>query len=298
MWLKRSAEFVLQTRWHAIGFAVLFTLAPLLGWIGAVIVCVVTLRKGIVEGVIVMLASALLVNLILFILGYPLTVPLGLLTGFIGGAVLQRTHSWIILIEVMTLLGMAGVLIAHFVVPNLPQFWQQIMMSHFDQIKTATLVPLTVEQAQFITAVMSRIITGIIAALVVISSIANTVVARWVQSLFETDIKVREPLLNLRIDWALVLILAGVIASLFLHFIAALDLIPIISLPFILVGISLVHFFANKSRYAVVALVGFYVFLIVLAHYALGLLMVLALVDRIFDLRRYRNGSYSTRKNA
>ena len=61
MLLRRFTDFVLQSRIHAIGTAFVLTFIP---WIGApvsvLIAALVTLRKGIFEGVLVLIAASAL----------------------------------------------------------------------------------------------------------------------------------------------------------------------------------------------------------------------------------------------
>ncbi len=297
-WLKRSTEFILQTRWHALGFAVLFTVVPFFSWLAAVIVCMVTLRKGELEGAGILVGVAVLVNLLFFALGHAAMMPLGLVLAFISAVALARSQSWIITVEVTSLVCVLGVIIAHLAVPNLQQTWQHLLSQHFDEMKAITPMKITAEQANALFVVLSKVLTGMIAVFSLITGLVNLFIARWIQSLSDTSITLRENLINLRIDWIMIIVLASVIGSLYLHFAGVFDLVAVVALPFILVGISLVHFFANKLRFALVALCGFYLLLMAFAHYALGLLIVLALIDRLFDLRGYSDGRHSTRKNS
>ncbi|HLB58303.1 MAG TPA: hypothetical protein VJL60_05765, partial [Gammaproteobacteria bacterium] len=71
MLLRRFTDFVLQSRLHAMGTAFVIAFVPLIGGIGAVIAALVTLRKGVFEGTVVMCATT--VPYLLSVYHYPTT---------------------------------------------------------------------------------------------------------------------------------------------------------------------------------------------------------------------------------
>lgn len=290
--IDRAGEYIMRGRREAITLAVLSSLLPYIGWIGIVILCLVTLRKGVKEGFLVLIAitvpSIVVGGLVLKNYQVLLQSVLfgSVLTWFLA-VVLRKTVSWQAVLNVVALMGMAGVLVFHLFVPNTQQYWLDFLQSVLGSSGGA-ITRLNIDQAALSGLVQSiaASFTGIQATILLFNGVLNLLIARWLQARLYNPGGFAQELRNIRLNWFLAILLLVVFLVAMIKLNIAQDLLPVILLPYAVIGLSLVHYMANKVKFAWFALIGFYLLLIFLFPYMLALLILAVLVDLGLNFRK------------
>lgn len=132
--MRALAEFVMRGRWQAVTVAAGAGLVPLLGWIGAAVLALVTLRRGIADGVSVALPALLGLGVLYWLLmGTPapalqmaieLWAPVLLLALW-----LRRTVSLAVPLQILGVLGALAVVSLHLMQGDMHAYWREVMAS-------------------------------------------------------------------------------------------------------------------------------------------------------------------------
>ena len=302
--MRALAAFIMQGRSRAVLVAALAAVPGLilvpLQYLSGATVALVTLRAGPRDGLLVTLLAGLLVGLAgALLLGSVLGV--GLATGLVGGLwlplwlmawILRRTVSLSAALATAGLLG-AGFVVAIFLsVDDVAAFWGRVL----NALRTLAGeqgegglggLALNFEDA-------ARIVTGAIAANVVLGLILSLMLARWWQSLLYNPGGFRKEFHALRLGQGTAIVVMGVLA---------LTLVPSESvgilasnLSFVAValymvnGLALAHWAVASSGASAGWLAVLYVVMVFALPYVAVLLAVVGLADSWADLRQRLHG--------
>lgn len=290
--MRALADYVLRGRWQAVFIALLFTFIPFLGWVGVVTMALVTLRKGAKEGFFVLIWIILPVIVISIVLNDYRYAVYDALAGstvvWIMAILLRQTQSWLLVIQTVVLLAVISIIALHIANPNIYQWWQVHLVQVFKQINSLVSNVLTTDQTQYAIATTTKIATGLQAAVIILTNLFNLAIARWVQAMLFNPGGLKKELHNLRLDKTTVIIV-GVIALLLMTVPTIQDCLPVLLLPFIIAGLSLIHYWCELTSWDYVILIMFYFLLCVpfTFMYVLCFLILLAAIDVWFNFRRY-----------
>ena len=278
--MRALAKFVMRGRAQAI--AVAFAGSLLLPYISLAVVGLVTLRKGIQEGSLILLCS-LIAPLLLVQAGIPLAVMVALFVAtMITAAVLRSTRSW-----PLTLLAMTTISIL---------VWLMLgAMSEAGELSAPLLqnlemLALNEEQVPWLAALKSYSDAewaAIFAVGTALELLLCVLLARWWQALLYNPGGFRTEFHQLRFsrEQAIVLVMAILLCTLIG---SNWQLwINVLALPLLIAGIALVHWWVQQKQLGVQTLVMFYVGLIVVMPLFVPMLVVIAFTDSLVDLRRY-----------
>ena len=272
------AQFILKGRTQAIVVAVVAALLPLLFWISAAAVCLVTLRKGAAKGGFIFV-WAILPALMWSRQGdySPMIVIIG---SYILAIVLRNSLSWQRVIQVALAVAlMAGFLQQQFngeVLEQVVQGVQNLMM----QSSPGTSERLSGESQWLLQATL-----GVFDTLHFAMMLSSVLLARWWQScLFNPGGLQREfHQLRLSPQFALTLIVLIVIATSsggeFIRW------VPIMVAQLVIAGLALAHGSVAKRSLGRAWLVALYVAVFVLGPYVITMLVVIAAIDTLVDIR-------------
>lgn len=291
MLFHRFAEYVLRGRREAVVFALIFSAIPFLGCIGMATMALVTLRKGAIEGLFVLMWIAL-PTLVLVVLGHPMPFLYGILGGglvlWLLALVLRATASWLIVIQVTALLCLLSILMVHLVVADVNSYWVEVLNNIYKPFNQTLTQQLKGSQLNFqgIISIMAQFSTGLMAVFFAISNLFNLLIARWLQSLIYNPGGLQAEIYNVRLDFSADLILGVLIVAALSGWAWAWDFLPVLIMVFFLAGLSLVHAMVAHFKNMWAWLVLFYGLLIVLLPYMLGLVVTAAIVDTWSNLRQ------------
>jgi hypothetical protein len=300
MILQRITDFILRGRVQAMGAAFGLAFIPLFGTFSIIIAAFVTLRKGIQEGALVLVAATLPVLLVYS--GMPLdSQPLDAVNAldvvimitlinvltWLFACVLRKFTSWSWVLQLAGFLGVVAVIGLHIMYPHMQNWWHDWLTDYFTTAQQSIKVDNVAAAKSVVTSMVSGIqpyATGFFAAVLCFYAMLELLLARWWQDKIYNPGGLRKELTSIRMSYAAsTIFIAGVVASLLGNKIA-IDFMPILYALFIFAGLSLVHYIAQTLQKGWLMLLLVYTVLTLIPVSAL-LIAALALVDSAFDIR-------------
>lgn len=305
MLLRRITDFILQGRLQAMGTAFICAFLPLVGTVSVLIAALVTLRKGVQEGALVLVAATLPV--LISYAGFPVdsaaasytvspanavsfVVIINVLT-WLYAVVLRRYPSWSLVIQLAGFVAVVTVVAVHIAYPDVRAWWQDWLTNYFGHVEQEA-GQLSAEDVKANKAMIGNVVasiapyaTGIIAAIVSFYALLQLLLARWWQAAMFNPGGLRKELLVIRMSYAAgAVFVLGLVLS---YWSSALivDVMPVLYLVFGLAGFSLLHSIANnnKASWFLFALV--YIVITVIPT-AVILIAMAALLDTWLDFRK------------
>ncbi|MCX7121167.1 MAG: hypothetical protein NTZ67_05285 [Gammaproteobacteria bacterium] len=262
------------------------------GVVAVIIVGLVTLQKGPKSGFWLLAWVALPTIALLALREFGLFDVL-LLRCILMWAVatcLRRYCSWMLLVEVATLLGVILVVLLHFYFPHLHEWWRTELLTYMKPIISASHWDFKVTAPQFADLV-APMATGLVSFFIIGTLLLQLIIARfWQLSLVSPGSFVAEftQIRVGRISTFLVVML--LLLGLFEKQIA-LDALPLVLLPFFAAGLSLMHFFAQQKKKLIYVLILMYMGLFFLPAVVISALAALAFIDTFCGFRKIKLGT-------
>ena len=277
--MQALAEYIMRRRFNAVAVAFVCALLPLLEWLGAAAVALVTLRKGWQEGVFV-LTWACISGGLRWAVGDVLILPTLVLV-FCGAAVLRQSVS--LLYAIITTTALSALVMVLF---------QKVMPIGLERLVTKTgdmFAELQLLEKLAVTNpeqwIVELALTGF-GLSVAVMALAGLLIGRWWQAKLYYPGGFQDEFHQLRLSPLMLATLAAVA-------VVAVGLVPqlrligaLISLPVFLVGLSLVHSVAKILGFGLQVLVLFYVLLILFSGYVYLLLLLLVIADSFINIRQ------------
>lgn len=285
----------LQAMLMAAVAALLSLILPPVSYVSGAVVALVTLRRGPKEGLFVIAgatAGAAVLTGLLFRnpapgLAYALILwlPLWLLSG-----VLRQTISLPTTLAAAGALGLAVVLAVFAVVGDPAAWWSSALETTFRPLLEQAGFDLSGDEARGVIEARARIMTGLMAGVLVLSLVCSLLLARWWQAMLYNPGGFREEFHAVRLARA-TSVAAAVIVALAIpgqgrFQEALLNFVPVLVVVFALAGLALVHAIVASRNGHVLWLVGLYVAVLFVLPQLVLLLAVLAFADSWLDLRR------------
>ena len=282
--MRFLADFIMRGRAQAALVVAASAAVPLLFWLSASAACLVLLRRGLSDGLNVMfwgLAPALvwcyfgndprplLVLLGAIALAIPLREGASWRVVMLASIGLGIVFSWMLHL----LWGDALVVIAAELITALHQLLPQTEMGAWDSLSL-------LEQARIVST-----ITGVLAALLQILSVISLMLGRYWQALLFNPGGFSQEFQSLRFTpvFAISLVAVAWIGPGLMPELGILT--PTCSVPLIFASLALMHGLVAQGRMSKFWLVGLYVAMLLFLQFIYPLLVVLAIVDSLFDFR-------------
>lgn len=281
--MRALAEFIMRGRMQATLVVVVSAALPLLFWLSAAAGSLVLLRRGSSDALGI-LVWALLPAIGWWYFGEPRT--LLVLLGALGLALLLRaSQSWnrVLLCSVALGLVYGVVLGAVFREPIVAMAGelQKLLPHMLDGVHQQ----MSVDERARLDSLIAPVLTGLIAALLQIVSLLSLMLGRYWQALLYNPGGFGREFRALRLPPApAMLLLVGMLLGPNLGPQLAM-LTPLCSVPLVFAGIALLHGLVAQKRLAKFWLVGLYITLLLFMQLTYPLLVVLAIVDSLFDFR-------------
>ncbi|MFG0722801.1 hypothetical protein ACF8PU_14175 [Pseudomonas sp. GLN_6] len=281
--MRALAEFIMRGRMQATLVVVVSAALPLLFWLSAAAGSLVLLRRGWSDAAGI-LAWALLPAIGWWYFGEPRT--LLVLLGALGLALLLRANlSWNRVLLCSVALGLVYGLVLGAVfrepIDAMALELQKLMPQMLDGVHQQ----MSVDERARLDSLIAPVLTGLIAALLQTVSLLSLILGRfWQAQLYNPGGFGRE-FRALRLPPPLaMLLLVGMLLGPNLGPQMAM-LTPLCSVPLAFAGIALLHGLVAQGRLAKFWLVGLYITLLLFMQLTYPLLVVLAIVDSLFDFR-------------
>jgi hypothetical protein len=272
--VHRFANYVMQGRKQAITTGLLLSLLPpLFSWLADVVVGLVSLRKGMKEGALVLLWTILPSVILLNHLDFSIwlySVLGGHLLSYGLALLLRHSASWAILLEVLLALGLITLVGFHVAIPDIAAIW---------------LKQLPQQMAFFATTA-----TGITLSVLFLASLWVLLIARWLQAALYNPGQLLPEILSIRISKASSLImLSCVIVAVCLDNPLAKNSLVIVTVIGGLAGLSILEALIKQTQIALFWKSLFWVLLFIFLPYLIWILIGLVWVDSVHDLRKHWN---------
>jgi hypothetical protein len=289
--MRAIAEFVMRGRLQAIGVCVFGALLPPFYWLTGAVLGLIVLRKGINEGVYVLLWSCLPLIVLLFLYGQVFLMLV--LIGTVALAyVLRASASWELTIAASVVVAGICALLLELVsgemIADIAESYVAVIAELQAQAETqanqAQALLLTFDQAY-------NMVFGSLAVGIALNMVLFLVLARWWQSELYNPGGFGEEFRRLRLSPIIAAALIGVIVI--LMGIRAFTSAPfqmwigLVTLPMVLASIALVHWTVNEKGLSRSWLFSFYLMMIFMFQLVTPVLVATALIDSWFDLRKF-----------
>jgi hypothetical protein len=303
MLLKRFTDYILQSRLHTCGTALVISFIPLLGSIGLVMVGFITLLRGAREGFYLLVVITLPLLLSLYIgpmaaadtLGPSDFISCNIVINVLTWAfavLLRQYGSWSLVIQLVALLGIILVVLIYIINPDI-QAWWQLHLTNFlnglltqsgdmSEDKAPTMMAAT---SSYVTA-LKPFTTGFVVTFVTYWALLQVLLARWWQAAVYNPGGLRKELCNIRLSYAAGIVSFIVALLLFTGNAIVMDVSSVIVCTYVIAGFSVLQVFLNNSKKAWLWNILIYA-AIVLVPFGMLLVGVLALIDTFFNLRRF-----------
>jgi len=280
----------------AISAAMSLILPPLAHLSGAC-VALVTLRKGLRDGIIVLLVSGFVLGLMglvsanstmvrIFTLAMVLVwwLPVG-----VTAAVLRYTRSLGFTLVFLGALCMAIMTGCYLMIGDVPGWWREVLPAMLKPMYEAANFGMTNDQMNQVIQNMAGVMTGFMFASIVYLTMINLFIARWLQSQLFNPGGFRNEFYTLKLDNRLAIFLliiaavsvftSGNLAS------YALNLLILISALYSLQGLAIVYAVVAALNAHIGWLIALYVLMFFALPYVMLMLSCTGLADNVLDIR-------------
>lgn len=281
--MRALAEFIMRGRMQAILVVVVSAALPLLFWLSAAAGCLVLLRRGLSDALGI-LAWALLPAIGWWYFGEPRT--LLVLLGALGLAMLLRASlSWDRVLLCSVALGLVYGLVLGAVFREPIAAMAGELQKLLPQMLDGVHQQMSVDERARLESLIAPVLTGLLAALLQIVSLLSLMLGRYWQALLYNPGGFGREFRALRLPLApAMLLLVGMLLGPNLGPQMAM-LTPLCSVPLVFAAVALLHGLVAQGRLAKFWLVGLYITLLLFMQLTYPLLVVLAIVDSLFDFR-------------
>ena len=283
--MRALAEFVMRGRAHAAALAVLALLT--ISWLGAAIIGLVTLRKGVAEGALLMLWC--LIPAVGAWLGLQDFMPLATVLSVTACCIaLRLSQSW----QMVALTAALGGYITATLLLNFAPDYLAAVLNTVQETYSAVFAELEKElsrtrqvSAEELSAFQLNavFIAGFFGVMQVIATLIACLLARYWQAMLYNPGGFRQEFHRIQLSPALATGLLGVAALCMTQ--NWISWAGIAALPLLMAGIALIHGLVGVKKLQVHWLVGFYIILVSFNELKL-FIVLLAVVDSFFGFRQ------------
>lgn len=252
--MRELGKYLIAKPRNAGIIAFLCTLLPLIylpgAFLSGIVVAIVTLGRGAKAGLIVLAWVALPAVSLLFLrrVGNYDAVLLhaALIWGF--SLFLLKQKSWSELFEFVAVIGVIFVVAVHLFMPNIQQWWLIHLREFMLQMSKTYNLEISEVQMQEMLQRLSVMATGAIVLAFFLESVLQVAIGRF----WQLSIDKRQTLLaefsQIHFSRMAALLLVAAFIGVLLKSPIITDIFPLVLLPFIAAGLSMMHLYAKNNR--------------------------------------------------
>jgi hypothetical protein len=281
--MRALADFVMRGRLQATFAVVIAAALPLLFWVSAAAGSLVLLRRGLNDALSIVV-WALLPTLLWWHFGEPR--PLLVLFGtLVLALVLRASVSWARVLLASVLLGVLYGVIIDAVFGETVKRNAAELLELMPQMLGEAYQQMSADEKARVGNLLTPVLTGLMAALLQLLSLLSLLLGRYWQALLYNPGGFAREFRAVRLPAPIaVALLVGIFLLPGLGIELAM-LTPLCSVPLAFAGVALLHGLVAQQRLGRFWLVGLYVSLLLFMQLVYPLLVVLAVVDSLFDFR-------------
>lgn len=242
--IRRQGQLMLSNDIYALFNTVIFVLLPYTGWMAASVIALITLRKGLQNGGL-LLVAAIFTQFFMLKTSLPVNAAivgsiLSYAPVYLAAGTLYLTQSWRMVACVLFLLVLSAMCLLQAIYPEFitQQYLYICEMLTQLQVGNAFLM-LSKESSTTEQTIFANYLIGAQAAGIVLSSLISLAFARFIQSrlYYPEGFKIEmRGLRGMRIDLLLMVVTLFAARQ---HYLLAIDVLPIFLLFFFITGLSL-----------------------------------------------------------
>ena len=284
--MQALAEYIMRGRRQASLAVGLATALPLLFWFGAAGASLVLLRRGWTQAVHIAV-WAFVPAVVWAVYGDPYVL-LVVAGSLLMAHVLRESASWLRVLLVSLLVGLASAWVLSVVYADYIGQIAQALQQNMSMVLGEAWDQLDVHMQESLDELLQPVLTGLLAAVVQILSLAGLMLARYWQAALYNPGGFGQEFRSIRLPAGLagLLVLCMLLAPRL--DVQAAVLMPLCAIPLGVAGMALVHGFVARHKMGRFPLIGFYVGLFLFAQLLYPILIILALADSVFDFRGLR----------
>ncbi|WP_267256653.1 hypothetical protein [Coxiella endosymbiont of Ornithodoros maritimus] len=275
----------------ALACALLACILPT-GFIAVVMLGLVTLQKGYKSGLMVL--AFVLLPVIAFLVTHHIDFfyRFGLLLiqcgfVFIFALILRYTGSWQWVVKSAAMLGILVVGTVHIIFPDIKQTWAQLITHYLKTNDWTSTFRLGAGRSAEFVHHLAPIATGGVVFFVLFGMIVLLILARWWQSSLFSPGRLQMEFTSIRINpLAAGLLLLVASTGLIWQPAWLIDVYPVLLLPFMLAGLSILHRLLMNRKDMVLLVLAVYVALLLLTFFTVIMLAIIGLIDSFYNFRK------------
>jgi hypothetical protein len=289
--VRKWGELIIRSRQYASGLALVvafFSFFDLpIGWLSTVIIALITLQNGPVEGLMVTAWAILPAVAMLWLGQYTLFLNILILHYLIVWvfAVVLRKHTWVNVLQLSALLGMTAIILIHYFIPEV-QSWLVNQITSAVKDKTITIFSYKLANIDVWMKYIGSFAVGLMALMINLANLMTLFLARWWQSNIVSVISIQKECYTIRMHYVVSLSLVILAMGLYVDSILFLNVFILALVPFIFSGLSLLHMFAATKKNGSIIMVIFYLLFLFLSPYIALLLTFMGWLDSFFNFRK------------
>lgn len=284
--ITRYCKVLLESKKHAIIYAVIFSMLPFASWLSVALVSLVTLRKGAKSGFDVLLPAMVMHSVPLMML-IPLSSVLinaliAYLPCYFAALSLRKTEKWEVVCGVFFTQAVMGCLLIQLIAPV-------FIVDQFNQFKT-----ILTQYQEFVdtnlnvmnSLIWPQLFFGIQILSIIVSALISLIFARSMQAKLFVPGGLRNELMTFRSGRLSFLVLIGTFLASYYEVPLAVNVLPIVLCYFLVSGFGLVYFiFSRKHQTKVFILL--MLLIILRPTFILCVYIVLGSLDSLINFRSY-----------
>lgn len=278
--MRALAEMIMQTRGNAIAVAIVACAVPMMFWLGAAAVALVTLRRGWNDGVQVFLWALLPAGIWAW-LGHPSAV-LCLLGTLVMACSLRQSASWSkTLMTLVPVGGLMALAIASYYAPQVAHAMDILRQIYGQNLETLFPKGMNLSQDELLVLLQASFVRT--ASFIILGgSVLALALARFWQAMLYNPGQFRVEFHRLRLSPVLTALLLGFwLAAMNGTSLLVIAVQPVLLTPLLVSGIALTHGLAGLRRWSKLWLLPFYLLLLVFYP----VVVLLACLDSLLDFR-------------
>ncbi len=294
MFHDKIKEVIEQPK-QALFWSALLGALPFLHWFGVLLMLLITLRKGVREGLILAVVVALLSSIVLrFFVGFSFTEALLQMLNPLGlcllAWLLRETSSWENVLLGLVIIGVGMVGFLYMFYSSTIQAWASVLVSNLQQLaheQSSLFNDFGAQDWQKATEILRHFVVGLRVMLTLASAMLTLMATRYLQAALYNPggLKVELYQLRLRFAWGMI-VLAFIAIAVMLKKPFWLSILPVLLFPFICTGLSLLHYFTARSKYQWLILIVFYLLMFTVLPQLLALIILFGASDVPINFRK------------
>jgi len=294
--VRKLGEFLLASQRNAAIVAFLCTLLPLIklpgGFLASILVGFVTLCRGAKAGLFVLAWVALPAVSLMYLHRFGVfdVLLLRCVLVWMLAIVLRKYGSWRLALEFAVVIGLIAIVGVHLFIGDPHGWWVSHLTTYVSEVSKVTSWKLSATDTQHLIHRFAPIATGITTFVILFGTWLLLFLARWWQSTLFAPGELRKEFIEVRMSRGLAVVLLVSVIGIFMKLAFVIDFFPVLMLPFMIGGLSILHFVASIKKGLVLLVVLMYVGLLFLPFFIVLLLAAAGYFDAWFDFRkRFKN---------